>query len=287
MKQLFIHAVCIVLSFLTMLPCITVYQGVIGSPFGGLAKVSGNVGTSLAGITSIDVDMGSASAPAHIGEGVVQAGVIFAESIHHGVVNAVKRPAAGIRERSAVQTISGAATGLLGLVLSPAVGAFGAVTKLTQSIDSTTHAFDKQLQGRRRPIRPLFHNPQLLPLSESILLQSFMLRIECATIAPELFDFLSDIDPSRSRLVFFLSVQYGSVRFFTQPLELNQPITWELGSADFPFAVKSNKDSWVDRKIQIKFKVSTNPSSYLRDNLTIGRRELHPLDITDRFSKVI
>ena len=42
-----------------------------------------------------------------------------------GIVNVVRNPAAGIRERDALMTIQGAATGIIGLALSPAIGIFG------------------------------------------------------------------------------------------------------------------------------------------------------------------
>ncbi|CAM9458521.1 unnamed protein product, partial [Ectocarpus fasciculatus] len=130
-------------------------QGIIGSPFGSLSKVSRGVGQLLGNISHVDIDLGQESAPAHIGEGILQAGKVLTETIQHGVVNVVKHPYKGIQEGNVLHTVRGVALGVLGLVLSPAIGTFGAVTKITQSIDSTTHVFDKQLTGRMRPSRPL------------------------------------------------------------------------------------------------------------------------------------
>ena len=96
-------------------------QGIIGSPFGSLGKVTRGFGQFLSSVSNMEMELGQESAPAHIGEGVIQAGVVFGQSIHHGdstflcinpnfivyigVVNVIKNPYQGIQEGNALHAI--------------------------------------------------------------------------------------------------------------------------------------------------------------------------------------
>lgn len=251
-------------------------QGIIGSPFGSLAKVSRGFGQFLGNLSNLDIDLGQESAPAHVGEGIFQAGKVFTESIHQGVVNVVKHPYKGIKEGNALHTVRGAAQGVLGLVLSPAIGVFGAVAKLTQSIDSTTHVFDKQLRGRMRPNRPLFHNPVVRTLRNTILYESFTFRI--TNIEIPLLQFFSGH-------FMCITVRYGNQYFATTAKSCASALTWAGTDAIFQFPAKPYGASFANKMLIFKFKLMEHETTPIGKALTIARGEIHPLDMGDYFTR--
>ncbi|KAJ1631067.1 hypothetical protein T492DRAFT_68726 [Pavlovales sp. CCMP2436] len=77
--------------------------------------------------------------PAHIGEGLHLAGHVLVASVSYGVYNLAERPYRGFQEGQCVGMLTGAAFGILGLVVSPIAGSLGAASAVLASIDHTTH----------------------------------------------------------------------------------------------------------------------------------------------------
>jgi hypothetical protein len=252
-------------------------QGVIGSPVGSLGKVSRGVGQFLGSLSNLEVDLGQESAPAHVGEGVVQAGRVFAESLQHGVVNVVRNPYEGFKEGSVSHTVRGVAQGVLGLVLAPAIGTFGAVTKLTQSIDSTTHVFDKQLRGRMRPNRPLFYNPILHTLHNTVFYKTFTFSIDRVAM-PILSAFPNHF--------ICILVKYGRKRFASSIMPCNSSLLWSGSDATFSFPAKAYDDAFRHKMLVFKVKLLESATGHLGCALTLARGEMHPLEMSEHLVKV-
>lgn len=252
-------------------------QGIIGSPIGSLGKVSRGFGQLLGTISNLEIELGQDSAPAHIGEGVVQAAVIFASTLHTGVVNVVKNPYQGIQDGSVVKTVRGTAQGILGLAFAPAIGTFGAVTKITQSIDQTTHVFDKKLKGRMRPRRPFFFDPVLRVLSETAFIRSFSFSFE---------QFDMPLLSLFSNYFVCIICQYGAKRFSTTPYPCEAIINWSVSDGSFYFPVKAHGDNFKDKKLLFKVRLIDSPSSYVGSGYTIARGDIHPLHLTEYLAQV-
>lgn len=252
-------------------------QGIIGSPIGSLGKVTRGVGQVLGNVSHLEVDLGQESAPAHIGEGILQAGKVLTDSIHHGVVNVIMHPYKGIKEGSIVHTVRGTAQGLLGLLLSPAIGTFGAITKLTQSIDSTTHVFDRRLKGRMRPNRPLYHNPVVMSLDRTIIYKSFSFKIESIYIP------LLDALPNYFACV---TVQYGGKYFSTTILPCRSKLSWHSTDASFHFPAKPFGDTFRTKMLVVKLKVLETLDMHPGSGITIARKEFHPLDMSEHLEQL-
>lgn len=153
-------------------------QGVAGISFGTAAKMSNGFGEQLASISGSDYKAYmQQQEPTHLLKGVYQGGSVFMKTMANGVINLGKMPLDGIRQRSVTKTAVGVVTGVSGIALAPVIGILGATAKVSQGIESTTHIFDQQPIGRRRPARALFHNPQLQPLHLSVIFTEFKLNI--------------------------------------------------------------------------------------------------------------
>lgn len=217
-------------------------QGVVDVSFGTAGKVTNSLGKTIAGVqgTSYVKDM-ERNEPAHVGEGVLQGGEVLVRSIAKGVYNVGHLPMEGIRKKSVKKTFRGVFNGITGLAVSPVIGALGAVTKVCQGINSTPHMLDDKPNGRCRPPRPLFIDPQLKLLKSSKLFSEFSIRI-CG------FDLLvSDVhSPSLRDLKIVISLQYGDSNFSTSPLPFEESHRCDLSdsSCEFRFKMNTEKHSY-------------------------------------------
>jgi hypothetical protein len=102
--------------------------------------------------------------------------------------------ARGCCSTDVLTVIIGVVKGVVGLAVSPVLAGLGTVTKVAQSIDATTHIFDRTrgeknknttstpmrcnvaTGRRRRPARPLHHTNLLMPLIDTIVLRSFQVQ---------------------------------------------------------------------------------------------------------------
>ena len=148
----------------------------------------------------------------HVGTGVVQGGTVFAKSMVNGVLNIGKKPLEGIQSGSVSQTAVGVVSGISGFALAPVIGVLGFTAKLSEGIDSSTHIFDERPRGRKRPARPLFHDPKLKPLSRTIIFKQFSLHFR----GMDLFcsDWLGE--------EVYLSLSYGSQQISSPPFKLSK-----------------------------------------------------------------
>lgn len=174
--------------------------------------------------------------PTHLLKGVVQGGSVLVKTMANGVINVGRKPMDGIRQRSVRKTAVGFMTGISGLALAPVIGVLGATAKLTKGIESTTHIFDQQPIGRRRPARALFHNPQLRPLHKSVIFTEFKLNIRGVDflIPAELQNSLVASDDLPAYMA-MITVSYGKEKRSTPPFELNRICRSAIDDAAFSF----------------------------------------------------
>jgi Ca2+-binding EF-hand superfamily protein len=145
---------------------VTVMQTVFGVPLRSVGKVSNGLGDVVKKVTYFE-SQEDANEPRHIPEGFMQGGKVLGKSIAYGVTGFVKEPVRGARSGGVKGFAKGVGRGTLQLVASPVVGTLGAVEKLSQSVNNTTHLMDeKHFEGTRRPARNL-QTGSLKQLSDS------------------------------------------------------------------------------------------------------------------------
>jgi Ca2+-binding EF-hand superfamily protein len=145
---------------------ITLMQTVFGAPFGSIGKVSNGLGDVVKKATDFKSQEAS-DEPRHVPEGLLQGGVVFTKNLAYGVTGFVKEPVRGAKSDGMKGFAKGVGRGTLQLIASPVVGALGAVEKVAQSVNNTTHLMDdKRFDSSRRPARDLVMAP-LKPLSDS------------------------------------------------------------------------------------------------------------------------
>jgi hypothetical protein len=141
-------------------------QTVFGAPFGSIGKVSNGLGDVVKKATDFKSQEAS-DEPRHVPEGLLQGGVVFTKNLAYGVTGFVKEPVRGAKSDGMKGFAKGVGRGTLQLIASPVVGALGAVEKVAQSVNNTTHLMDdKRFDSSRRPARDLVMAP-LKPLSDS------------------------------------------------------------------------------------------------------------------------
>ncbi|KAG7388287.1 Peroxisomal membrane signal receptor PTS1 [Phytophthora pseudosyringae] len=145
---------------------VTVMQTVFGVPLRSIGKVSNGLGDVVKKATYFE-SQEDPNEPRHIPEGFMQGGKVLGKSIAYGVTGFVKEPVRGAKSGGVKGFAKGIGRGTLQLVASPVVGTLGAVEKLSQSVNNTTHLMDeKHFEGTRRPARNLMTG-SLKQLSDS------------------------------------------------------------------------------------------------------------------------
>jgi hypothetical protein len=284
-------------------------QGVAGISFGTAAKMTNGIGEQLASISGSDYKTYmQQQEPTHLLKGMVQGGSVLMKTMANGVINVGKKPMEGIRQKSVSKTAFGVVAGISGLALAPVIGVLGATAKLSQGIESTTHIFDQQPIGRRRPARALFHNPQLQPLHRSVIFTEFKLNIRGVDlfIPDELRSKLLRADGSALYQAAVV-VSYGKEKHSTPYFDLLGNIRCDARdpSYSFKFSVAHHKSSYKRKvrydiyecmflvglmtmgwfqNLKIKLIISKQRSVVsVSAGLTVSKCYMHPLDLVGHF----
>ena len=82
-----------------------------------------------------------------------EGGQVLLDSFVQGFAGIVERPIEGAAEGGFGGFISGVANGLVGAVATPVAGAFGAVSRVTQGVETAARYYDARPMPRRRAPR--------------------------------------------------------------------------------------------------------------------------------------
>lgn len=143
-------------------------ENVVGGTFLFANKLSGGVAKTIDAVITTPqssahlkpkLDANQRRRPRHAIEGFVQGGDFLTRTVVHGVAGVIGNPIRGAKAGlSAVDSVAGAAKGLasgaIGLIASPFIGALGFVSKTSDGIAASTRYLELgAVEARCRPAR--------------------------------------------------------------------------------------------------------------------------------------
>jgi hypothetical protein len=138
-------------------------QGVVGGTFGSVAKITGaadDLLSKLGGsrrvgplVRTRDGRLAARPRPTHVGQGLVQGGERVWRGVAEGLAGIVVRPLEGAASDGVGGFFAGLGRAAVGAVAAPVAGVFGAVSAVSESVESNLKYWDRRPMGRRRDPR--------------------------------------------------------------------------------------------------------------------------------------